>query len=165
MRFSFLEQGASAETYLIPLKRNLGTIGIEMNLVRADAAQYIRQVRAHDYDMVLRILPQTLAPDAELFDYFHSERADAEGSHNLAGIKHPAVDALLEKIPEATSSTELKSLTRSLDRILLWQHYGIPKWYSDSMRVATGMCLTGQKRHRFTPRLSVLGGARTCREV
>ena len=136
MRFSFLEQGAASEGYLIPLKKNLETIGIEMNLIRADAAQYIRQVRAHDYDMVLRVLPQSLAPDAELFDYFHSERADAEGSLNLAGIKHPAIDALLEKIPEARSSTELKSLTRSLDRILLWQYYGIPKWYSDSMRVA-----------------------------
>ncbi|KEQ15497.1 ABC transporter substrate-binding protein [Endozoicomonas montiporae] len=136
MRFSFLEKGASSETYLTALKKNLATIGIEMTLVRADAAQYIRQLRAHEYDMVERILPQSLAPDSELFDYFHSERADAEGSHNFAGIKQPAIDVLLDKIPQAKSSDELKSLTRSLDRMLLWQHYGIPKWYSDSMRVA-----------------------------
>ena len=27
-------------------------------------------------------------------------------------------------------------MIRSLDRILLWQSYGIPKWYSDVIRVA-----------------------------
>ena len=107
-----------------------------MKYRQIDVSQYFQRLRTHDFDMIEHILPQTLAPDQELQGYFHSSQANIEGSYNLAGINHPAIDTLTEQIPDTKTLNEMQTLTHSLDRILLWQYYGVPKWYSDSMRIA-----------------------------
>ena len=45
---------------------------------------------------------------------------------NAAGIAHPAVDALLEKVLGARSLDELTTAAHALDRVLLWNYYHIP---------------------------------------
>ena len=64
-----------------------------------------------------------------------SSVADEPGSGNVAGIKDPVVDALVDRLIEAPSRAELVATTRALDRVLLWGHYTIPHWYSDNFRV------------------------------
>ncbi|WP_062267126.1 extracellular solute-binding protein [Endozoicomonas arenosclerae] len=134
--FEFIDDSHSSERYLLPLKKNLESVGITMKFTVLDASQYYGRVRARDFDMIEQVLPQSLSPGMELMDYFHSSKASDNSSRNLAGIDHPVIDQLLQKLTEVDSQQELQALTRSLDRVLLWHFYGIPKWHSTFMRVA-----------------------------
>ena len=75
-------------------------------------------------------------PGPELRSFYGSAAADQRGSGNLAGIKDPVVDELIEKIISARDLDTLKVHTRALDRVLLWQHYIIPEWHNDVYRLA-----------------------------
>ena len=78
------------------------------------------------------------APDARAWscrNFWGSEAAKTDGSFNLAGISHPAVDALIDKISEAKSRDELKTATRALDRVLRAGHYWVPHWYKAAHHV------------------------------
>ncbi len=50
---------------------------------------------------------QTLSPGNEQRDFWGSAAADSESSQNYAGIKDPAVDALIERVVLATDRDEL----------------------------------------------------------
>ena len=59
-----------------------------------------------------------------------------DGSFNLAGIKDPVVDALIDKVIEAKSRAELVTATRAIDRVLRAGHYWVPHWYKAAHNVA-----------------------------
>ena len=65
-----------------------------------------------------------------------SAAASKEGSHNLIGIKNPAIDTLIDKIVLAKDRAELVAATRALDRVLLWNHYVVPQWRAPFDRMA-----------------------------
>ena len=58
-----------------------------------------------------------------------------EGSRNVIGIKHPAVDALVEAIIAAPDRPSLVAASRALDRVLQWNYYVIPQFYLDAFRI------------------------------
>lgn len=115
---------------------NLSSLGIQARLRTVDRAQYKQRLDRSDFDMVLMTLPQTLTPGLEQWLYFHSSQANVRGGRNYAGVSDPVVDDLLEKLLSARSREEQIITTRALDRVLLWQHYSIPNWYSDHHRLA-----------------------------
>ena len=86
--------------------------------------------------MILMTLPQTLSPGLEQWQYFHSSQLAVRGSRNYAGVNHPVVDALLDRLLAAQSREQQVAAARALDRVLLSQHYSIPNWYSDHHRLA-----------------------------
>ena len=67
-------------------------------------------------------------PGNEQRGYWGSQAADQPGSRNLAGIKNPAVDTLIDRVIFAKTRQELVAATRALDRVLLWNHYVVPQW-------------------------------------
>ena len=67
---------------------------------------------------------------------FGSRAADAQASFNLAGIKNPVVDSLIEKVIGAKSREELIAACRALDRVLRAHFYWVPHWYKASHNVA-----------------------------
>ena len=136
LTFSFINTSSASERYLLSFKKNLRQIGIEMKLEQMDASRYYQRLRSLDFDMIEFTLPQTHSPDLELYRYFHSNSAYDENTRNLSGINHPAIDALVEAIPNTGNFAEFQALMCSLDRILLWQSYGIPRWYNDEIRIA-----------------------------
>lgn len=136
LRFEILLVNPSLERILQPYRDNLARIGVEASLRTVDRAQYKQRIDGFDYDMVLMTLPQTLSPGLEQWQYFHSSQAHVRGSKNYAGISHPVVDALLEKLLAAQTRNQQVAATRALDRVLLSQHYSIPNWYSDHHRIA-----------------------------
>jgi microcin C transport system substrate-binding protein len=75
-------------------------------------------------------------PGVELRSYFGSQSADLNGSLNLAGIKDPAVDALIEKIIGAETREDMQTAARALDRVLRAGHYWVPHWYKASHTIA-----------------------------
>ncbi|MFZ8373966.1 hypothetical protein ACO1L4_13770, partial [Staphylococcus aureus] len=69
-------------------------------------------------------------------DFCGSPAADHEGSHNLVGIKNPAIDKLIERLIVAKDRAELVAVTRAMDRLLLWNYYVVPLWDFPFERIA-----------------------------
>ncbi|WP_257297079.1 extracellular solute-binding protein [Endozoicomonas sp. YOMI1] len=136
LTFELITSSHLADRLILPFKKNLASIGIELKYRVIDSSNYLQRVRKLDFDTIGNAYPLGLSLGSELFRYFHSSNADIPDTQNLAGIKNPVIDALLEKIPRAESQEALETIIHSLDRVLLWNHYGIPLWYFGKVRVA-----------------------------
>lgn len=136
VKLEFLLVQADFERVLLPYKRNLASLGIDLELRRVDVSQYINRLRSRDYDMIVSGFGQSSSPGNEQREYWHSASADNPGSRNYIGLKDPAIDVLVEKLIAADSRDELITRTRALDRVLLAGHYVIPNWHIKTWRVA-----------------------------
>jgi microcin C transport system substrate-binding protein len=92
-------------------------------------------VKAFDFDVITQRFVMGLTPGVELRNFFGSEAAMTDGSFNLAGINDPTIDALIAKVLQATSRSELVTATRALDRVLRAGHYWVPHWYKAAHHV------------------------------
>lgn len=134
--FEFLLAQTEFERILLPFKRNLADLGINMVIRRVDVSQYINRLRSRDYDMIVGGFGQSNSPGNEQREYWHSSSADNPGSRNYIGLKDPAIDQLVEGLINADSRQSLIDHTRALDRTLLWGYYVIPNWHIKTWRVA-----------------------------
>ena len=132
----FLGFDPSFERYVLPYKQSLERLGIGVSLRIVDPAQYQNRLRAFDFDIVTSGWAQSLSPGNEQRNYWGSAAADRPGSRNLAGIKDPAVDALIDKVIFAKDRNELVAATKALDRVLLAHHYVVPQWTYNKERTA-----------------------------
>lgn len=132
----FLLAQTDFERVLLPYKRNLADLGIELVIRRVDVSQYINRLRSRDFDMIVGGFGQSSSPGNEQREYWHSASADNPGSRNFIGLKDPAVDSLVEGLINAESRQSLVTRTRALDRVLLAGHYVIPNWHIKTWRVA-----------------------------
>jgi microcin C transport system substrate-binding protein len=108
----------------------LERLGVTVSLRSVDTAQYENRTRQFDFDTIMPPpIQQTLSPGNEQRDFWGSQTAGKPGSSNYAGIKNPAVDALIDRIIFAKSREELVAATRALDRVLLWNHYVVPFYF------------------------------------
>ncbi len=130
-RFSieFLDMEASFERITLPFVENLKRLGIDAGIRRVDPAQYQNRVKDYDYDVVTQRFGLGLTPGEGLRRLFSSRDADQPGSNNLAGIKNPVVDALIEKVIAANSREDLDVSCRALDRVLRALRPWVPHWY------------------------------------
>ncbi|HEY8566950.1 MAG TPA: extracellular solute-binding protein [Beijerinckiaceae bacterium] len=126
----FLGFDQSTERYVLPYRQALERIGIGVNLRIVDPAQFQNRLRSFDFDMTTTVWAQSMSPGNEQRDYWGSAAADRPGSRNLAGIKDPAIDRLIEKIVFAKDREELVATTKALDRVLLAHNYVVPQWTS-----------------------------------
>jgi len=132
----FLLAQPEFERVLLPFKRNLSDIGIDLVIRRVDVSQYITRRRTRDFDMVVGSFPQSSSPGNEQREYWDSSSADKPGSYNLIGLKEPAIDTLVDGLINADTRQSLIDHARALDRALLWGYYVIPNWYIKTWRVA-----------------------------
>lgn len=132
----FLIYEPSFERVIGPYVRNLKAIGIDASIRRVESAQYESRLKSFDFDVVTQRFDFGLTPGAELKSYLSSKVADVDGSFNLAGIKDPVVDALIDKVSEARTRAELIDATRALDRVLRAGNYWVPHWYKASHAIA-----------------------------
>ena len=131
----FLLVQTDFERILLPFKRNLSDLGIDLVIRRVDVSQYINRLRSRDFDMIVGGFPQSNSPGNEQREFWKSEAADNPGSRNFMGLKDPAVDQVVEQLINADSRQSLVAHTRALDRILQWGYYVIPNWHIKTWRV------------------------------
>ena len=86
--------------------------------------------------MITMVYGESQSPGNEQRDYWHSSSADRPGSKNYAGIKSPAVDAMIDHIIYAKTTIELQAACRALDRVLWYGYYLVPNWYLPAFRLA-----------------------------
>lgn len=152
VRIEFLLAQADFERILLPYKRNLADLGINLEIRRVDVSQYINRLRSRDFDMMVGGFSQSNSPGNEQREYWHSVSADNPGSRNFIGLKDPAIDRLVDGLIQADTRDSLISHTRALDRVLLWGHYVVPNWHIKTWRVAYWNRLAHPK---VTPRYDI----------
>ena len=97
---------------------------------------YQQRLATFDFDMTTINFPGTASPGQEYADIFGSKAADTQDSGNYAGVKSPAVDALIQKMTAANTLAELLPACRALERLISHSHYLIPQWTAGTHRLA-----------------------------
>ena len=136
LTIEFLLVSPLFERIVQPYIRNLDRLGIKSRLRMVDSAQYTRRLDGFDYDIVVGNFAQSNSPGNEQRDFWGSDAAGREGSRNLIGIKDPAIDKLVDRVIFAKDREELVAATRALDRVLLWNEFVVPQWFSPKVRIA-----------------------------
>ena len=134
--FEIMGNSPASERVNAPWINSLKLLGIKASFRVVDTAQFIQRQRNFNYDVITAGAYQSASPGNEQRDYWTSKAADTPGSRNWAGIKDPVIDELVDRIIAAKDRTELVATTRALDRVLLFQHYYVLRWYLAKDRVA-----------------------------
>lgn len=136
LAFEMLLSDSSFERVVLPYKQNLERIGVDMGVRTVDTAQFKRRVDEFDFDMIVEGFGQSLSPGNEQRDFWGSKAAETPGSRNTIGIRNEAIDRLIETLIAAPDRESLINVTRALDRVLLWSHFVVPNWHSNTAYVA-----------------------------
>jgi microcin C transport system substrate-binding protein len=135
----FLSAQDSQERVVGPYVANLKTLGIEASFRVVDSPQYIRRVSQDpdfDFDMIIWGVSNSDSPGNEQREFWGTEAAGRMGSRNVMGVADPVVDALIDRIIFAKGRDELEAASRALDRVLVWNRYGIMQLYTPFERIA-----------------------------
>ncbi len=136
MAFEILLVDPAFERIVLPFKQNLERLGVDADVRIIDTAQYQERINKYDFEMMVSSWGQSLSPGNEQRDFWGSAAADRDGTRNIAGLKDPAIDELVEKLISAPDRVSLVAYTKALDRVLQWQHIVIPNWHIAYDRLA-----------------------------
>ena len=124
------------ERVLAPWVENLGALGIAGSIRQVDPVQYQARTNTFDFDIILEAFSLTPTPLDGLAQFYGSAAADQTGSYNASGVKEPAIDAALAKLPTVSSRDDLIAITRVIDRVYRAKHYWNPAWMLANHRLA-----------------------------
>ena len=124
------------ERLLLPYRKSLADLGIELNIQTLEKTLFRKKVRAFDFELVDWYFWQSTYPGTELYHMWSSKVAMEKQSGNITGISNPVVDYLLAETSKADSYETLIPIVRALDRVLMWGHYVIPKWHTQTTHLA-----------------------------
>ena len=136
MQVEFLVRSPDFERVILPYKKTLDRLGIGVSIRTVDTSQYGNRLDTFDFDITVGSWGQSLSPGNEQRNYWGSAAADRTGSRNLAGIKDPVIDELIDEIISAENREVQIAATKALDRVLLWSHYVVPNWFFNGTRMA-----------------------------
>lgn len=131
-----LNSDPSFERITLFYKPSLERLGIAVSVRTVDPTQYENRTREWDFDIVTNSWGESQSPGNEQREFWSSKTADIAGSRNIAGIKNPAIDKLIERVIYARDRDDLVAATKALDRVLLWNHYVVPQWTYTKVRTA-----------------------------
>lgn len=131
-----LNSDPSFERITLFYKPSLERLGIAVSVRTVDPTQYENRLREWDFDIVTKSWGESQSPGNEQRERWGAKNADIAGSDNIAGIKNPAVDKLIDRVIFATDRDDLVAATKALDRVLLWNHYVVPQWTYNKVRTA-----------------------------
>ncbi|TKI05830.1 extracellular solute-binding protein [Martelella alba] len=134
-RFEMMLMSGGNSQYILPFQHNLQRLGIDMTIREVDSAQFINRLRKRDFDMMPASYSAFSYPSGDLQIVWGSAYVDS--TYNRPGVKDPAIDRLINEIVRHQGDKPaLLSLGRALDRVLTWNYYMIPLWYSPQIRLA-----------------------------
>lgn len=127
--FEIMAATPGQERLLLTYTRSLKKAGIAAKIRVVDSAQYQRRKQDYDFDMIQNFWYASLSPGNEQIFRWGSKIADEPGTFNYAGVKSPAVDAMINALLAAKNRQNFVSSVRALDRVLLSGHYVIPLFH------------------------------------
>ena len=125
---------------------------------RSIRAQYWSRLKTYDFDMIQWTWGASLSPGNEQINRWSSRAADIEGSLNYAGVKNPAVDAMIEALLQAEAAEDFTAAVRAFDRVLMSGDYVIPLFYLPKVWVAYWSHLRLPSASRWPGSTSTPGG-------
>jgi len=131
-----LLNGPTIERVALPYQQSLAKIGIKLNIRELDSETFDQRVRTRDFDMIYSGWGQSYSPGNEQIGMWGSQSADVDSSQNYAGIKDPAVDAIINHIIFNKGRDDQLAAVKALDRVLLANQYVIPSYYYIGDRIA-----------------------------
>ena len=134
--FEILTARRDQERLLLSFAASLQHVGIKAHLRIVDSAQYQQRKTTFDFDMTDNEWRASLSPGNEQSFRWSTKAADSEGSYNFAGVKNPAVDAMIKALLAAKNRKQFVSSARALDRVLLSGHYVIPLYHTPGQWLA-----------------------------
>ncbi len=135
LELEYLDTGEAGNRSVTPWARNLEKLGIRLTLRPTDFALYQQRLQKFDFDITTIAYGGSLNPGQEYAEIFGSKAADTPDSGNYAGVKSPAVDALVARMVAAKTRAQLLPACRALDRVIAHSHYLVPQWAATSHRM------------------------------
>ena len=120
----------------------LRRIGVVARVRNTDLVQYQRRRQKFDFDMIMGWWIASNSPGNEQNNRWSMRAARVESSHNLAGVRSKAVDALIGQILGARDKQAFVTAVRAFDRVLLSGFFVVPhyhksqQWFAHSSKLA-----------------------------
>ena len=124
------------ERLALAYARNLARIGVAANVRLVDEVQFQRRRTSFDFDMMIGSWIASPSPGNEQRGRWSSGAADAQGAYNIAGVRSPAVDAMIAAILAAKTNEDFVAAVRALDRLLISGFYIVPLYYAPEQWIA-----------------------------
>ena len=111
-------------------QRNLNKLGMTLRVRKVDFALFRRRLENYDFDVITIVEGRFTLPTPSSYESsYGSKSADENGNGNFRGVKSPAVDHIVEAMKAAQTQDELRTATRALDRVVMWNHWQVPDLY------------------------------------
>jgi peptide/nickel transport system substrate-binding protein len=129
LAFEMMAAKRAEERLFQAFAESVRRLGIEVTIRAADSAQRWERLKRFDYDMIQWTWSASLSPGNEQANRWGSSSYDAQNALNFAGVKEPAVDAMIEAMLAARERTDFVAAVRALDRLLISGDYVIPLYH------------------------------------
>jgi len=137
---------------------SLARIGVTAKVRLVDEVQYQRRRQKFDFDMMIGSWLASASPGNEQRSRWGSASAAQEASFNLAGVKSPAIDAMINALLAAKTHEDFVAAVRAFDRLLLSGFYVVPLFHSPDQWIAASAKLA---RPKSLPRYGPASGGAT----
>jgi peptide/nickel transport system substrate-binding protein len=158
LSFEIMVKDRNQERLALNYADALARIGVTATVRQVDEVQYQRRRQKFDFDMMIGTWFASASPGNEQRSRWGSASAAQEASFNLAGVKSPAVDALINAMLAAKTHEEFVAAVRAYDRVLLSGFYIVPLFHSPDQWIAASAKLA---RPAILPRHGPASGGAT----
>ncbi|MGQ0443711.1 MAG: extracellular solute-binding protein [Beijerinckiaceae bacterium] len=158
LSFEIMVKDRNQERLALNYADSLGRIGVAAKVRFVDEVQYQRRRQKFDFDMMIGSWLASASPGNEQRSRWGSASAAQEASFNLAGVKSPAVDAMINALLAAKTYEEFVAAVRAYDRVLLSGFYIVPLFHRQDEWIAASAKLA---RPRNLPRYGPASGGAT----
>ena len=136
LKIEIISNQSKMEKILLIWKDKLKKIGVTLTIRIVDSAQFQNRLQTFNYDSIIFKYYMSLSPGNEQSIYWGSWASEQHGSRNYSGIKHDAIDEVIEKITNAKNRSNLIEYTKTLDRLLRAGNWMIPLFHDPLHRIA-----------------------------
>jgi peptide/nickel transport system substrate-binding protein len=141
LAFEVLVVSRDQERIALSFSKSLARIGVAARVRLVDSVQFQRRRQRFEFDVTIAAWPVSPSPGNEQFFRFGAASAGREGSFNFAGVRSPAVDAMIQAMLAARTREDFVSATRALDRTLLSGFYVVPLYHLPETWIARDAAL------------------------
>ena len=158
LSFEIMVKDRNQERLALNYADSLGRIGVTAKVRLVDEVQYQRRRQKFDFDMMIGSWLASASPGNEQRSRWGSASAEQEASFNLAGVKSPAIDAMISALLSAKTHEDFVAAVRAYDRLLLSGFYVVPLFHSPDQWIAASAKLA---RPKSLPRYGPASGGAT----
>ena len=128
LELEVMASSSAFERVVTPWINNLALLGVKMTFRLVDPSQFQSRSDSFDFDIAGRRYALSLTLSDSIRNFWSSRSADTNGSYNIAGIKHPVLDAMIDEALNAETREDMEAAGQAIDRILRHGHYWVPNW-------------------------------------